>query len=305
MVETRDPAIEALDAIPLLAVRPRTVDELSGGLTNRNLKVGTPDRTFVARCSRSDTGLLGIDRDAEHLNTRAAERAGVAAPVHAYHPEVGVLVIGYIDGFTYDNATFQRDGVVRRVAEACRRLHSGPAFVNEFDMFARQRRYLSIVRENGFALPPGYEEFTDRFAQIEAAFAARPQPLVPCNNDLLAGNFVDDGEKLWLIDYEYSGNNDACFELGNISTECDLTPDQLEELVTAYFGASRRSSIARTRLQAVVSQYGWSLWGAIQDSTSPLDFDFHAWSMERYERAAATFTSAAFDGLLEEVQHDD
>lgn len=305
MVETRDPALEALDAIPLLAVRPRTVEELSGGLTNRNLKVTTPDGTFVARYGRSDTGLLGIDRDAEHLNTRAAERAGVAAPVRAYHPEVGVLVIGYIDGITYDNPTFQRDGIVSRVAHAVRRLHAGPAFMNEFNMFTRQRRYLSIVRDNGFALPPRYEEFTERFARIESALAADPQPLVPCNNDLLAGNFVDDGDKLWLIDYEYSGNNDACFELGNISTECDLTPDQLDELVTAYFGRPSRSKIARTRLQAITSQYGWSLWGAIQDATSPLDFDFREWSMERYERAAAAFTSDTFTDLLDEVGCDD
>ncbi|MDN5851376.1 MAG: phosphotransferase [Actinomycetia bacterium] len=305
MVETRDPALEALDAIPSLTVRPRTVEDLSGGLTNRNLKVTTPDGTFVARYGRSDTGLLGIDRDAEHLNTRAAERAGVAAPVHAYHPEVGILVIGYIDGITYDNTTFQRDGIVARVAQACRKLHAGPEFVNEFNMFARQRRYLAIVRENGFALPPRYEDFTDHFARIESALAARPQPLVPCNNDLLAGNFVDDGDKLWLIDYEYSGNNDACFELGNISTECDLTYDQLEELVTTYFDEPLAAKFARTRLQAIVSQYGWSLWGAIQDATSPLDFDFHDWSMERYERAAAAFTSDSFSALLDEVPDDD
>ena len=305
MVETRDPALETLDAIPLLTARPRTVEELSGGLTNRNLKVGVPDGTYVARCGRSDTALLGIDRDAEHLNTRAAERAGVGATVHGYYPDLGVLVIGFIDGITYENPTFQNDGIVARAAHACRRLHEGPAFVNEFNMFTRQRRYLSIVRERGFALPPGYEQFTDHFARIEAALAARPTRLVPCNNDLLAGNFVDDGDKLWLIDYEYSGNNDACFELGNISTECDLTSDQLEELVTTYFDRPLHSKIARTQVQAIVSQYGWSLWGAIQDATSPLEFDFHDWCMQRYERAAAAFTSDSFSTLLDEVQRDD
>lgn len=307
MAETSsDAELERLfDEIPLLAGRPRSIEELSGGLTNHNLKVTTPDGVFVARCNQSDTELLGIDRDAEHRNSRAAHRAGVGARVYDYRPELGVMVIGYIDGVTYQNDTFQGDGVVARVADACRRLHAGPAFVNEFDMFSRQRRYLSIVHDRGFDLPPGYEDHTARFEQIRTALAARADPPVPCNNDLLAGNFVDDGDKLWLIDYEYAGNNEASFELGNIGTECDLAPEQLEELVTAYYGRPLRNKIARTRLQSIVSQYGWSLWGAIQAATSPLDFDFHAWSMERYEKAAEAFTGTSFPNLLEEAQRDD
>jgi thiamine kinase-like enzyme len=128
---------------------------------------------------------------------------------------------------------------------------------------------------------------------------------VPCNNDLLAGNFVDDGDKLWLIDYEYSGNNDACFELGNTATECELDADQVEALATAYFGRALRNRIARVRLQSLVSEYGWALWGCIQASASSLDFDFDAWGRERFEKAARTFTSPAFARLLEQVQRDD
>jgi thiamine kinase-like enzyme len=110
---------------------------------------------------------------------------------------------------------------------------------------------------------------------------------------------------VWLIDYEYSGNNDACFELGNISTECDLDADQTEELVTSYFGRPRRGKLARTRLQAMVSQYGWSLWGVIQAASSPLDFDFTGWGLERYEKAVRGFTSDDLPRLIDEVQRDD
>lgn len=306
MVETTEPSLERrLDQIPMLSGSPRSVEELSGGLTNHNLKVTTPDGVFVARCNQSDTELLGIDRDAEHHNSRAAERAGVGAPVLDYRPDLDMMVIGYIDGFTYDNSTFQRDGIVARAANACRTLHAGPAFVGEFNMFTRQRRYISLVRERGFSLPDDYESYDAKFQQIRDALDVRPDPLVPCNNDLLAGNFVDDEDKLWLIDYEYAGSNDACFELGNISSECELDPDQTEELVTTYYGRHLRNKIARTRLQAIVSQYGWALWGAIQAATSPLDFDFHEWSMERYEKAAYAFTSSSFTPLLDEVQRDD
>ncbi|HZJ07130.1 MAG TPA: phosphotransferase [Nocardioidaceae bacterium] len=292
------------DAVPALSRTPRSIEELSGGLTNLNVKVTTPDGVFVARCFGQGE-LLGIDRQVEHLNTRAAAEAGVGAPVFDFREELDMLVIGYIDGVTYDNSTFAQAGVVSRVADACAQLHAGPRFVNEFDMFARQRNYLAIVERNGFALPEGYQRYADRFDQIRSALAVREHGTVPCNNDLLAANFVDDGTKLWVIDYEYSGNNDACFELGNISTECDLDLDQLEELVTAYYGRRLRSRIARARLQAHVSQYGWALWGAIQAATSPLDFDFTGWGTERYEKAVAGFTSDGFDELLEEVQRDD
>jgi thiamine kinase-like enzyme len=110
---------------------------------------------------------------------------------------------------------------------------------------------------------------------------------------------------LWLIDYEYSGNNDACFELGNTATECDLDDDQVDELVTAYFGAGSRSKLARVRLQALVSAYGWSLWGAIQSAASSIDFDFDAWGRERLEKAARGLTGDRLPVLLEEATNAD
>ena len=115
----------------------------------------------------------------------------------------------------------------------------------------------------------------------------------------LAGNFVDDGEKLWLIDYEYSGNNDPFFELGNTWTETQLDDDHLDELVTAYVGHHSAESVARARLQATVSRYGWSLWGYIQGATSDQDFDFHGWGQERYDAAVEDFRSPQFGRLLD------
>ena len=301
----QDTELEALlDRIPVLRGLQRSVVELPGGLTNQNLRVTTPAGDYVVRRFRGDAELLGIDRDAEHANTLAAAEAGVGAPVLDYRPELGVLVIGYIDGVTYENATFADPRVVERAGQTIRRLHDGPRFTGDFDMFARQARYLGTVHEQGYRLFDGYESYDEHFHRVRAALAVRAEPTVPCNNDLLAGNFVDDGEKLWLIDYEYSGNNDACFELGNTSTECDLDPDQVEALVTAYYGRPLRSRLARTRLQALVSAYGWALWGAIQAAASSIDFDFDSWGLERFEKAARGFTDDRFETLLEEMQRD-
>ncbi|MCW2793377.1 MAG: Choline/ethanolamine kinase [Nocardioides sp.] len=301
-----DPELVALlDRVPVLKGLSRTVAELPGGLTNQNLRVTTPAGDYVVRRFRGDAELLGIDRDAEHVNTSAAAEAGVGAGVVDYLPHLGLLVIDYIDGMTYDNASFARPGVLERVAHAVRRLHDGPRFSGDFDMFRRQARYRQTVEERGYRLFRGYDDHEAGFRRVQAALAVRAEPTVPCNNDLLAGNFVDDGEKVWLIDYEYSGNNDACFELGNTATECDLDPDQVETLTGAYFGRPRASKLARVRLQSLVSEYGWSLWGAIQAGASTLDFDFDTWGQERFDKAARAFAGPDFERLLEDVVRDD
>jgi len=110
---------------------------------------------------------------------------------------------------------------------------------------------------------------------------------------------------VWIIDYEYSGNNDPCFELGNIWSECGLSTEQLDELVTAYYGRRLRHKTARAHLQGIVAKYGWTLWGCIQSVSSALDFDFWAWGMERYEAAIAEFKSPHFTRLLDDVHATD
>ncbi len=297
--------LEAIfDRVPALARTPRAVAELPGGLTNRNYKVTTPDGAFVARLwSRGD--FLAINRDHEHHNSRAAAAAGVGAPVVAYRPEDNLLVFRFIEGRTFSNADVCEPANLPRIARACRRLHAGPRFAGDFDMFVIQRRYLSVAEQHRFAIPAGYAGLAAAAEAARKALAVRATATVPCNNDLLAANFIDDGQVIWLIDYEYSGNNDPCFELGNIGGECGLSEGALAELVTHYYGRPLRNKIARARVLGLVGKYGWTLWGAIQHATSPLDFDFWAWAMERYEAAAAGFTSREFTRLLDEAQRED
>jgi thiamine kinase-like enzyme len=148
-------------------------------------------------------------------------------------------------------------------------------------------------------------EFAGQFESIQAALAHPDRVSVPCNNDLLAANFVLDGDKIWLIDYEYSGNNDPTFELGNIWRDNGLSLEQLEELVTEYYGRTTRHELARARLQGTVSQYGWTLWGCIQNGSSTLDFNFWEWAMERYDNAVEEFTGPDFTRLLDDARTGD
>jgi len=293
------------DRTKSLAAKPRTVSELSGGLTNRNYKVTTPDGTFVARISSVGGELLAIDRDCEYRNSVTAAAAGAGAPVVEYRPQDRLLVIGYLEGRTLGPADVAAASNIARIAQACRRLHSGGRFGNDFDMFDIQRRYLSVTQSRGFRVPAGYDDLAPHCGAVRKALAARAVPTVPCHNDLLAANFIDDGDRIWLVDYELSGNNDPCFELGNIAAESQLSADALAELVTAYYARPRRSMIARAGLLGLVGMYGWTLWGAIQHAASPIDFDFWAWGMERFQGAARGFTASGFKDLLEAVQRDD
>jgi thiamine kinase-like enzyme len=282
-----------------------SVEPLPGGLTNTNYKAVAGGRAYVIRISNKDSGLLAIDRVNELHNTLAAAEAGVGPQVVAALPELDALVLEFLEGRTLTPDDLRRGDRLHLVAGACRRLHGARRFLADFDMFEIQRRYLEVVQARGFRLPDRYLEFEPQVRAVEHAMRLRAEPTVPCNNDLLAENFIDVGGELKLIDYEYSGNNDACFELGNIWSESNLALHQLDELVGHYYGGHLRNKVARARLWGLVAKYGWTLWASIQDGMSPLDFDFWGWGMEKYERAVLELDGPDFELLLREVQRPD
>ena len=278
---------------------------LPGGLTNANHQVWTDEGRFVLRCWRDDAGLLAIDREAEHANSVRAARAGVGAECVAYHPECNAMVFAFVEGETLSAEHLRRGDRLGLVADACRRLHAAERFDGDFDMFALQARYREVVREHGFRVPERYDTFAGQVAAVREALAVRAGPSVPCNNDLLAENFILADGRLTIIDYEYGGNNDPCFELGNVWSESVLSLPQLEQLVTAYFGRPLRHQVARARLWGLISRYGWTLWASIRDGSAELDFDFWAWGLEKYALAVEEFDGPDFEGLLAEARRPD
>ena len=290
-----------MTALPSLASLTH-VTVLSGGITNRNYRATLADgRVVVVRLSDPDTSDLAIDREHEHANSRAAALAGAAPAVVDYLPGAGALVIAWVPGRTLTDTDLADAQTLRRAAAACRRLHAGPDFGNRFDMFDIQERYRRLVGERGYRLPDGYDEFAPHVRALRRAMARHTEPLVPCNNDLLSANFIDDGDRLWLIDYEYSGMNEASFELGNIWSEATLDEELLDVLVGAYWGGPSPAKRARSRAWALMSQYGWTLWASIQAGQSTIDFDYWSWGMEKYDRAVSFFDSPRFEALLTEV----
>jgi thiamine kinase-like enzyme len=259
----------------------------------------------VVRVSSKDSSLLAIDREHEYHASVSAAETGVGARVVDYLPARSILVLEFIEGQTQSAEDLRCGDRLDWVADACRVLHSGRRCLGDFDMFEIQARYRRLVRARGFRLPERYDEFAPKIAAIRDALAVRDEGTVPCNNDLLAENFIDVGDRYRLIDYAYAGNNDACFELGNVWSESNLSLAQLDELVAHYYGAELRHKVARARLLGLMSKYGWMLWASIQDGVSEIDFDFWSWGMEKYERALAEFDGPEFPLLLEEARRAD
>ena len=277
------------------------ISPVATGLTNQNFRVDVDGRSFFARLPGASTDLLAVDRANELHNTRAAAEAGVGPKVVAHDPESGVLVLQWIDGRTMSNATFSEPGTPARIAEALRRLHAGPRFRDDFDMFRLTEYYLSVVDARSIRIPDGYRDELPKVALIEAALSAHPLPTLPCHNDLLAENYLDDGRQLWIVDYEYSGNNDPTFELGNTAQELGFDARRQEALCAAYFGEATPALVARMRLQMIMSDVGWTLWAAIQAAISSIDYDFWGWAEERWRRASLAFAREDFDDLLAEA----
>ena len=277
---------DILPRVAQLAGDDRVVTELPGGLTNTNYKVEVGGRSYVVRVSSKDAGLLAIDRDNEYLNSVAAAKAGVGAGVVAYLPELGALVLDFIEGSTMSAEELRAGDRLREVAEVVpRAARAARASATTSTCSACRSATSRSCSERGLRLPERYLEFAPKVRLIERAMAVRDEGTVPCNNDLLAENFIWTGERFRLIDYEYSGNNDPMFELGNIWSESNLSLEQLDELVAHYYGRPLVNKVARARLQGLMSKYGWTLWASIQDGVSTLDFDFWGWGMEKYERA--------------------
>jgi thiamine kinase-like enzyme len=294
---------QVLARVPGMGDQAFVSSVLPGGLTNRNYRVSALDgRQMVVRLSSPQSSVLTIPRDDEASNARAAAAAGVAPGVLAYVPEFSALVIEWIEGRTFEAADLDDSATLRRVADTCRALHAGPRFASDFDMFALTRRYLDLVLSRGYPLPQGYTGFLAEVAAVQHAIQVCAEPTVPCHNDLLPANIMAEADRLWFIDFEYAGNGDPYFELGNLCSEAHLGNDRLEELVAAYCGEPSPAKVARARLHALMSNYGWTLWACIQSATSDLDFDFWAWGLEKYERAVSEFRGPELSRLIADVQ---
>jgi thiamine kinase-like enzyme len=293
---------EAVARVSLWRGQDVKVEALSGGLTNENYLVeAAAGSRYVMRIPGQSTELLSIDRANEVHNTKAAASTGIGPRVLEHVPGLDVLVLEFIPGPTMSAQTLQSPEMAARMASSFRRLHGSPRFLKDFDMFRLIEEYLAIVEQHRVTIPDGYRDWLPVVAEIERAASVGALPSVPCHNDLLCENFIDDGTTLRIVDYELSGNNDPCFDLGNTAQEAELAQDLRGALCAAYFGREDAQQLARMNLFALMSDVGWTLWGAIQAKISAVEFDFSGYYTGRWERALEVLGSARLSIWLEDA----
>ena len=298
----QSPRVEdAVGRVSLWRGRKVEVSALSGGLTNENYLVEADGERYVMRLPGASTELLSIDRANEVHNTKAAAETGISPRVLEHLAGLDVMVLEFIPGATMSAETLQSVHMARRMAESFKRLHSASRFLRDFNMFRLIETYLSIVAEHHVTIPDGYRDRLPVVAEIERAVSVHALPAVSCHNDLLSENFIDDGAALRIVDYELSGNNDPCFDLGNTAQEAIFGDDLREVLCEAYFGRPDPRQLARMNLFALMSDVGWTLWGAIQAKISTIDYDFTGYYTARWERAVEVMETDRFQIWLREA----
>jgi thiamine kinase-like enzyme len=297
-------AEEAAGRVSLWRGKDVKLSPLSGGLTNENYLVLAGGERYVMRLPGASTELLAIDRANEVYNARAAASTGIGPAVLEHMPQLNIIVLEFIEGPTMSALALQSARMARRMAESFKRLHAAPRFLKDFDMFRLIEAYLRIVDAHDVAIPADYRARMPLVAEVEQAVRVGALPSVSCHDDLLCENFIDDGHCLRIVDYELSGNNDPCFDLGNTAQEAGLDDALRAVLCEAYFGRLDPQQLARMNLFALMSDVGWTLWGAIQAKISTLDFDFADYYTTRWNRALAVMDSDRLAGWLREARRD-
>ena len=299
----RDDLTRALRRLPELAVGELTFTALSGGITNRNFLVtGAPDGSkYVVRLAGNDTHLLGISREVEHAATVAAAGVGVGPEVVAFARPEGYLVTRFIEGRPIPEAEMRTPDRLRSVGETLRRIHDGPAIPGLFVPLRIVEAYRALALSRGVSIPPEYALAQSIARRIELAFLTAPVELRPCHNDLLNANFIDDGSRIRIVDWEYAGMGDPFFDLGNFSINHELEPDADAALLHAYAGDVRPADLARVTLMRVVSDFREAMWGVLQQGISTLDVDFVAYAAEHFDRLLTVSSRPAFERALHDA----
>lgn len=283
---TTEDAIARAMALPCFSA-PEAAEPLGGGITNVNIRVTDGGRDFVVRLG-DDIPVHGVMRWNELALSRAAEAAGVS-PAVRYH-EPGALVIDFVEARALTEEDVRAPENLPRIVDLVRRAHAevarharGP--ILSFWVFHVIRDYAATLSDDGSRHRESLPELLETAADLEAAVG--PVTIVLGHNDLLAGNILDDGDRLWLIDWEYGGFNTPLFDLGGLATNNGLTEAQEREVLEAYFGDGADRRWRPYQAMKCASLMRETLWSMVSEIHSALDFDYADYTEENLSRLNA------------------
>jgi thiamine kinase-like enzyme len=266
---------------------------LDGGITNRNYRLRMGGEDLVLRLCDPGAGVLGIDRSTEEIASRRAAAERIAPPVVAFLSDVPALVTRWLPGGDLTPEEVRTPDVLAQIAELLRRLHGTPALPSAFAVF----RIVEEQRAAAAALPASYETLLGLAHRVEGALTGPEHVPVSCHNDLLTANFVRDGSRVCIVDWEYAGMNDRYFDLGNLSVNNGFDEQLDRALLELYFDEEvTERRFATLQLMRLISDFREAMWGAVQQGRSDLDFDYAGYAAEHFER----LERAAADPRVEE-----
>lgn len=260
-----------------------SLERLHGGITNRNFLVTEGAERFVARIGE-ELHVLGVDRRNEVLCHRAAEQLDIAPPIA--FAEHGVLVSRYVQGRTLDPESAREPGVASRLARLLRRLHDGWDQVLGdllfFSPFQANRTYTATSRQLGASLPPDIDSMLESTRLLSHQLV----PYVPClcHNDMLPANVLDDGNRVWIVDWEYAGMGHPLFDLAGFSVNCGFNEEMDIQFLADYRGTFQPRDLRELRILKVASLLRESLWSVVQTVVSDLEFDFHEYAERHFDK---------------------
>jgi thiamine kinase-like enzyme len=269
--------------MPRLKGKKVKMRPLKGGLTNRNYRLDCEGERFVLRVMGDNSKLLGISRQAEHACLQAAHAIGIGPEVMAFFPDKGALVTRFVAGRVLVPEALKDPAILRRVVASLRQYHEKSNGVGTFSAFKTVRRYYAQACKCKVAFPRNIGRALRILARIEDE-AGVPNRVCPCHNDLLSSNLIDDRRMVWILDWEYGGEGDLFFDLGNLAANNLFDGEQENRLLQYYFDQARPADLRRLRLMRLASDMREAMWGFLQAGISKLDFDYQTYACRHLER---------------------
>jgi len=269
------------------------VKPINNGITNINFEVIIDKESFFVSIPSSSLELLNIDYRNKYYNNNICGEINISPKVIYFIESENLLVTEFIISKAASLRMFQGSQEINKLVKNIKILHNAKPFLRKFDMFSQINYYQSILKSG--QLSQEKLKYINNIKILKKKLYLPNDKLVPCHNDLLADNIIIKDNKIFIIDFDYSGNNDPCFELGNLSVEMKYDDDQINELVKSYYGEIKENIVSRINLQGIVSDIGWSLWSYISAENSNINFDYSAHAMYRLERAINKIESKEYE----------
>ncbi|MCK4804280.1 MAG: phosphotransferase family protein [Spirochaetes bacterium] len=273
------------------------IEEITAGITNKNFKVTVEEKSFIVRIPGEGTDLF-INREVELHNLLSASDVRVGANIFKYFKPDYIVISDFINGKVMSAESFKNKKLIVKALEAIKQINTEGKFTSTFIMFDYFDTYLQLAKKHSMEVPKNFKDAERIVQKVREKFLKNMPVLAPCHNDLLAENFIDQGDRMRIIDWEFSGMNDPCFEIGDFSVEQDFGEDEDMLIVETYFGKFDESKFARMNIYKSMADILWTLYAMIQNHFSKIDFDHWEYGINRFNRAMKAMNTDEFSQWL-------